>query len=103
MRGPHSYLAKRPEMRALLGLLVVPVDQVGLNAPGGRNEVVGKREPRSLSSESTGEVSHLDVGHPARSVVKRVSSPPIGALTVCFSAIRGGQFSALNNILGDWL
>ena len=30
-------------------------------------------------------------------VVKRVSSPPIGALTDCFSAIRGGQFSALNN------
>ena len=33
-------------------------------------------------------------------VVKRVSSPPIGALTDCFSAIRGGQFSALNNRTG---
>ena len=33
-------------------------------------------------------------------VVKRVSSPPIGALTDCFSAIRGGQFSALNNTVG---
>ena len=33
----------------------------------------------------------------SRTVVKRVSSPPIGALTDCFSAIRGGQFSALNN------
>ena len=32
-------------------------------------------------------------------VVKRVSSPPIGALTGCFSSIRGGQFSALNNSL----
>ena len=30
-------------------------------------------------------------------VVKRVSSPSIGALTDCFSAIRGGQFSALKN------
>ena len=32
-----------------------------------------------------------------KGVVKRVSSPPIGALTGCFSSIRGGQFSALNN------
>ena len=32
-------------------------------------------------------------------VVKRVSSPPIGALTDCFSSIRGGQSSALNNTL----
>ena len=31
-------------------------------------------------------------------VVKHVSSPPIGALTDCFSSTRGGQFSALNNI-----
>ena len=38
------------------------------------------------------------LGHkPIVDVVKRVSSPPIGALTDCFSAIRGGQFSALNN------
>ena len=36
-------------------------------------------------------------------VVKRVSSPPIGALTVCFSSIRGGQYSALNNSLRDKL
>ena len=34
-------------------------------------------------------------------VVKRVSSPPIGALTDCFSAIRGGQFSALNSSQGQ--
>ena len=33
----------------------------------------------------------------SQAVVKRVSSPPIGALTGCFSSIRGGQFSAPNN------
>ena len=38
-----------------------------------------------------------DGAFPRHTVVKRVSSPPIGALTDCFSAIRGGQFSALNN------
>ena len=37
-----------------------------------------------------------------RNVVKRVSSPPIGALIDCFSAIREGQFSALNNRQGRW-
>ena len=39
----------------------------------------------------------LEPREPLQRVVKRVSSPPIGALTDCFSAIRGGQFSALNN------
>ena len=38
-----------------------------------------------------------DFTHMGSLVVKRVSSPPIGALTGCFNSIRGGQFSALNN------
>lgn len=39
----------------------------------------------------------------ALTVVKRVSAPPSGALTDCFSSIRGSQFSALNNnrVLGS--
>ena len=63
----HSDLVKRPEMRALVGLFVVFVDQVGLKASGRGNEIIGKRETRPLSSESTGEVSYLDVFLPARS------------------------------------
>ena len=41
--------------------------------------------------------AHIDGQVAFAGVVRRDSSPPIGALTHCFSLIRGGQFSALNN------
>ena len=66
-RCTHSDFAKRPEMGALVGLLVVLVNEVGLQSPSCKNKVVGKREPASLSSESKGEISHLGVRLPARS------------------------------------
>ena len=54
-----------------------------------------------LSDMEVGRLACIRIGGPLLfgrlCVVKRVSSPPIGALTDCFSAIRGGQFSALNN------
>ena len=43
-RGAHSDLAERPEMGALVGLSIVPPDQMRLEAAGRGNEIVGKGE-----------------------------------------------------------
>ena len=54
---------------------------------------------RAVSAAAASRQESRARGHRVVKVVKRVSSPPSGALTDCFSAIRGGQFSALNNTL----
>ena len=52
-----------------------------------------------LSDMEVGRLACIRIGGPLLfgrlCVVKRVSSPPIGALTDCFSAIRGGQLVRL--------
>ena len=49
-------------MGSLDGPAIVPVDQMSLQAAGSGNEVVGKREPRSLASEGASKVPLIVVG-----------------------------------------
>ena len=66
---------------------------------GRRQGLAGSRPPHSVAQPQNGY--HGITEFLLLTVVKRVSSPPIGALTGCFSSIRGGQFSALNNNEGE--
>ncbi|TVR78784.1 MAG: hypothetical protein EA405_13990 [Rhodospirillales bacterium] len=54
--------AKRAQMGALVGLLVMRAGEPRLNAPCGAHEIVGKGEARALAGESVGESPSMVVG-----------------------------------------